>query len=67
MAHVDMFGPIGESNGGNGICGINAINSSASCARKLVFSDKTSVLFRIRPDNDVGYKVVFKVDSLPSE
>jgi hypothetical protein len=67
MAHVDMFGPIGESNGGNGICGINAIDSSASCARKLVFSDKTSVLFRIRPDNDVGYKVVFKVDSLPSE
>jgi len=67
IAHVDMFGPIGESNGGNGICGINVIDSSGSCARKLVFSEKTSVLFRIRSDNDVGYKVVFKVDSLPSE
>jgi hypothetical protein len=67
IAHVDMFGPIGETNGGNGICGINVIDSSGSCARKLVFSEKTSVLFRIRSDNDVGYKVVFKVDSLPSE
>lgn len=67
MAHVDMFGPIGESNGGNSICGVNVTDSSASCARKLVFSDKTSVLFRIRPDNDVGYKIVFKVDPLPSE
>jgi hypothetical protein len=67
MAHVDMFGPIGESGGGNGICSVNAIDSSGSCARKLVFSDKTSVLFRIRADNDVGYKIVFKVDPLPSE
>jgi hypothetical protein len=67
IAHVDMFGPIGETNGGNGICGINVIDSSGSCVRKLVFSEKTSVLFRIRSDNDVGYKVVFKVDSLPSE
>jgi uncharacterized caspase-like protein len=67
MAHVDMFGPIGESRGGNGICSVNAIDTSGACARKLVFSDKTSVLFRIRPDNDVGYKVVFKIDPLPSE
>jgi hypothetical protein len=67
MAHVDMFGPIGESRGGNGICSVNAIDQQASCARKLVFSDRTSVLFRIRADNDVGYKVVFKVDPLPSD
>ncbi|MBV8700832.1 MAG: caspase family protein [Bradyrhizobium sp.] len=67
MAHVDMFGPIGESRGGNGICNVNAIDQQASCARKLVFSEKTSVLFRIRADNDVGYKLVFKVDPLPSE
>jgi hypothetical protein len=67
MAHVDMFGPLGESRGGNGICNVNAIDQQASCARKLVFSDKTSVLFRIRADNDVGYKLVFKVDPLPSD
>jgi uncharacterized caspase-like protein len=67
MGHVDMFGPIGESGGGNGVCNVNVIDTSASCTRKLVFSDKTSVLFRIRPDNDVGYKVGFKVDALPSE
>ena len=67
MAHVDMFGPIGESRGGNGICNVNAIDQQASCARKLVFSDRTSVLFRIRADNDVGYKLIFKVDPLPSE
>jgi uncharacterized caspase-like protein len=65
MAHVDMFGPLGESRGGNGICSVNAIDTSASCARKLVFSAKTSVLFRIRPDNDVGYKVVLKIEPLP--
>jgi hypothetical protein len=67
MGHVDMFGPIGESGGGNGVCSVNAIDSSASCARKLVFSDKTSVLFRVRPDNDVAYKIVFKIDPLPGD
>jgi pyruvate/2-oxoglutarate dehydrogenase complex dihydrolipoamide acyltransferase (E2) component len=67
MAHVDMFGPIGESGRGNGVCSVNAIDTSASCARKLVFSDKTSVLFRVRPDHDAGYKLVFKVDPLPGD
>ena len=67
MGHVDMFGPIGESGGGTGVCSANAIDSSASCARKLVFSDKTSVLFRVRPDKDVAYKLVFKIDPLPGD
>jgi hypothetical protein len=32
-----------------------------------VFSDKTSVLFRVRPGNDVAYKIVFKIDPLPGD
>jgi hypothetical protein len=68
IGHVDMFGPIGEESGhGNGVCGVNAIDTSGSCARKLVFSEKTSVLFRVRSDNDVGYKLVFRVDPLPGD
>jgi hypothetical protein len=64
---VDMFGPRGETGGGNnGVCSVNMIDASASCTKKLIFAEKTSVLFRMRSENDVGYKAVLKVEPLPS-
>ena len=47
-AGIDMFGRLGETGpGGENICGVNAIDVSARCARKLVFSEKASLLFRV--------------------
>jgi hypothetical protein len=68
IGQVDLFGPLGETGrGSNGICRVNQIDASASCTRKLVFDEKRSLLFRIRSENDAGYKVILKVEPLPGD
>jgi hypothetical protein len=68
IGQVDVFGPLGETGkGNNGICRVNEINASASCTRKIIFDEKKSLLFRIRSENDAGYRAIFKVEPLPSD
>jgi hypothetical protein len=65
---VDMFGPLGETGrGSNTVCSVGEYQVSARCARKLVFSEKTSVLFRVRPSSDASSKSIFKVEALASD
>ena len=67
-AGIDMFGRLGETGpGGENICGVNAIDVSARCARKLVFSEKASLLFRVRARTDAPLKAVVRIEPLASD